>query len=930
MDDLAGLNWTSSPSSATNPTPSKADYSSTSLRSTPVLTPQSAASISRPASTKPLPGAGFRLDASRDASSAAAGSGSNGLDSFSSLVNFGGKKAANTSSMSLLEQQKKMQEDKAKANLLQQQRLDQQFSGLDSLGSIGANATSNTGSNGFRPPFNRSTPSPNPSDQDDLLAGFSADAKVNRASHFPPPSAATPPTVTPSLLPSRPTPSPKPQQGLTASDPFDLDSFGSDLPSSHAQSAAVAGNNDDDDILGLLGKPVDEVKKKSPSPPPKPARHPRRPENEDLRSVARTPPPGKDPRDPAIAELVDMGFSVEDAKRALAETDTGLDVRAAIDYLLKEAHAKSKPSGHEHTREHAREHTRGRKTTSDREAREEYGGHSSRRNAGGRPAWQSQAQGEMQDVAAFAQEVGGNILKTAGSIWATGRKKMAQAINELQDDKNTGDNTPKWMREAQSQQQQQRSRSSRRPDDNFTTEAMMLDMGGDPRKGHSERSGRAARPEDDDERRRRQQARQHRERREESNQKPAVVDRRAELRAKVDEAEVYISPARRRPPRPTAAPTPPPKPQVAEADLLFGTASYPPVTESRSAPPPSTRARPASNNTPPPQPAPAPPRPATTAHSTPAHKPRQIPPVPQSTLASSTTSRAAGTEAFKRGDYPLALSHYTTSLSGIPTSHPIRYLILTNRAIVHIKLGDSKAAVEDCDDVISGVGSSRGVGETFDLGDGTNKDLKEIWGKAVVRRAEALEHLERWTDAGAAWGVALENGVGGASASAGKARCEKALAPKKPNPPPAAKKPPPPRTSRPAPRKPQTSAESAEAVSRLRAANAAADKADAEKFALHDSVEGRVLAWKGGKETNLRALIASLDMVLWEGCGWKKVGMHELVMPNKVKIAYMKGIAKVHPDKISQDATVEQRMLAAAVFSGLNDAWDDFKKQNNL
>ena len=30
-----------------------------------------------------------------------------------------------------------------------------------------------------------------------------------------------------------------------------------------------------------------------------------------------------------------------------------------------------------------------------------------------------------------------------------------------------------------------------------------------------------------------------------------------------------------------------------------------------------------------------------------------------------------------------------------------------------------------------------------------------------------------------------------------------------------------------------------------------------------------------------------------------EVGMGELVMPNKVKIIYMKAIAKVHPDKVS-------------------------------
>ena len=39
-------------------------------------------------------------------------------------------------------------------------------------------------------------------------------------------------------------------------------------------------------------------------------------------------------------------------------------------------------------------------------------------------------------------------------------------------------------------------------------------------------------------------------------------------------------------------------------------------------------------------------------------------------------------------------------------------------------------------------------------------------------------------------------------------------------------------------------------------------------------------------------------MVLWPEAGWKKVGMSELVLPGKVKIQYMKGIAKVHPDKV--------------------------------
>jgi hypothetical protein len=68
---------------------------------------------------------------------------------------------------------------------------------------------------------------------------------------------------------------------------------------------------------------------------------------------------------------------------------------------------------------------------------------------------------------------------------------------------------------------------------------------------------------------------------------------------------------------------------------------------------------------------------------------------------------------------------------------------------------------------------------------------------------------------------------------------------------------------------------------------------------LSEKVDAKVSAWRDGKRDNIRALIASLDTVLWENSGWKKVGLHELVMNNKVKISYMKAIAKTHPDKVS-------------------------------
>ena len=43
--------------------------------------------------------------------------------------------------------------------------------------------------------------------------------------------------------------------------------------------------------------------------------------------------------------------------------------------------------------------------------------------------------------------------------------------------------------------------------------------------------------------------------------------------------------------------------------------------------------------------------------------------------------------------------------------------------------------------------------------------------------------------------------------------------------------------------------------------------------------------------------------------------MAELVLPAKTKIAYMKAVAKVHPDKIPRSATTEQKMIATGVFA---------------
>jgi len=60
------------------------------------------------------------------------------------------------------------------------------------------------------------------------------------------------------------------------------------------------------------------------------------------------------------------------------------------------------------------------------------------------------------------------------------------------------------------------------------------------------------------------------------------------------------------------------------------------------------------------------------------------------------------------------------------------------------------------------------------------------------------------------------------------------------------------------------------------------------------------MEWTEGKTHNIRALLCSMHMVLWEDAKWNKVEMAHLVTPADVKKAYRKACLAVHPDKVSR------------------------------
>jgi hypothetical protein len=652
-------------------------------------------------------------------------------------------------------------------------------------------------------------------------------------------------------------------------------------------------------------KSISQTSSQPPSRPPsrRPSRPSSRPSSQPVsqpvsetpsrapsRTDSRRPTPATrgipDPRDPYIAELVDMGFSIEQARYALAQTDNGLDVQQAVEVLMEEAHRSTRESSRTNSRNAQRE--------------------------------------TNQDIGTLAQEFSSTFISKAGSFWSQGRKNLAKAIEQYSSGSPSEESVPAWMRE------NPHYTLSSKPESTATEEAMMLESGRRSRRQHPTTNqpsqlDRAA-----------QMRQKQRERM--SDEDDDLYVPLARRKPKQSDEELYVSSGRKkssyeedtysssgRKKRPDEEDIYSRKESISKNEnhkVLSTTAKKKPSDEEmyvssrrRATPkektplPPKTRSSSESPKKRPPVAEPSKPKP----------KPvRVLPVISSSALDISNAARQSGTEAFKRGDFAQAITHYSQALEGIPPKHTLRTIILSNRAACYIKAGDSKTAIVDSEHALLVIGPGLGVGEEVEPG----KSLNEIWSKVVGRKAEAYEHLEKFQDALDAWTLLINNGYSNKMSLDGRRRCQSALQPA------IAKA-----VSRASTPKsiggPSSEAGKA-AVERVKLQNRAAETADNERFALHDRVNPKIDNWKNGKEDNLRALLASLDNVLWVEAGWNKVSMAELVVPKKVKIIYMKAVAKTHPDKVTSSATTEQKMISEAVFVTLNKAWDQFKAANDI
>jgi hypothetical protein len=866
MDDLLGEDWQSAPKQkATAPlNPSTFNTGYNSFRASPQPQPNSGTPTlvpSRPTSTV------------NNAAKLGSKPTTPANDAFGSLTSLPSQRAA--SNVSIQERQRQLIEEKKRQQVQQAQM-------WDSLGS-------GRGTPEIRGPSPGIAQS-NGEDVDDILAAFNRAAPVDKASHYPPPpSGPASGRCTPAIAQQLPMANVAPGAFDDDDDPFGLAEVAK-KSNGQSQGSKALQIIEDDDILGDLGRPITAAPLRQPSPDDA---APEWDENVASSMASRD----AEPQDRALAELIDMGFPEDTAKLALAET--GGDVQNAVGWLLQQAHEASRQSAKEESQPRRRSPSSGSRNASQRHQGDQEQVPSWMRqgrstSAARRQDNRSPAAGD-QDPARVASEFGNKLFKSANSIWKASQKQMAKTMADFQQERDASQ--PKWMSEGVSGESS-RASSQRRQDprsaaQKATDEAAMLDA---PREVLPQRPARSNVREMPQERPVKEHDLAHQTRQRASPQ-PTFVDKTPSLdkrpmtklsRQEVEDqsAQAYISPARRK------RPTPKPEPQTEPEVSLFGPApTKPPQAAAAAAPKPVSRYNPA--------PAVRPQAPS-----------RVVPKMLATEWSASWSNRKKGGEAFKRGDFAAAHESYTSALLPLPPTHPLAIIVLCNRSLTALKTGDSKVAVSDADQALAIIGPNQGMNEVIELGAGEGvKDMREFFGKALMRKAEALEHMEKWSDAAAVWKQAVEAGVGGAISIRGRDRCEKSASPQtapKSKAVPvrsavssAGKAPVAKGMGNSMQRPALSSVTSAEAVKRLRLANAAAEKADDEKFALTDVVDARLTAWKGGKADNLRALLQSLDGVLWEGAGWKKVGMSDLVMPSKVKIIYMKAIGKVHPDKVS-------------------------------
>ncbi|XP_011015132.1 PREDICTED: auxilin-like protein 1 isoform X4 [Populus euphratica] len=107
-----------------------------------------------------------------------------------------------------------------------------------------------------------------------------------------------------------------------------------------------------------------------------------------------------------------------------------------------------------------------------------------------------------------------------------------------------------------------------------------------------------------------------------------------------------------------------------------------------------------------------------------------------------------------------------------------------------------------------------------------------------------------------------------------------------------------------------------------------AQREQAERNRVAETLDADVKRWSSGKEGNLRALLSTLQYILGPDSGWQPIPLTEVITSQAVKKVYRKATLCVHPDKLQQrGASLQQKYICEKVFDLLKEAWNKFNSE---
>eukprot|EP00003_Mantamonas_plastica_P019491 TRINITY_DN3181_c1_g1_i2.p1 TRINITY_DN3181_c1_g1~~TRINITY_DN3181_c1_g1_i2.p1 ORF type:complete len:238 (+),score=91.34 TRINITY_DN3181_c1_g1_i2:347-1060(+) len=120
-----------------------------------------------------------------------------------------------------------------------------------------------------------------------------------------------------------------------------------------------------------------------------------------------------------------------------------------------------------------------------------------------------------------------------------------------------------------------------------------------------------------------------------------------------------------------------------------------------------------------------------------------------------------------------------------------------------------------------------------------------------------------------------------------------------------------------------------EAAARWREEQAAQLRAhDNEKLA-EENIRGSLGQWFSKDDTGapppIRNMLGHLHEIMWEGSGWKEVGMGSLLDPNTVRKSYKRARVLLHPDKVGRTNDPSKVAMANVLFPLLTESYSVFE-----